>query len=148
MKPPLTADFTAGLVNELRAFLALCENVLASVTSENQALTATTDYQPFGFYQSRKNLLPSLDTALANLRVKRMAWQQAEESERARCEDVKPFFQAIQGILMKILMLDRENQQALLRRGLVPATHLPSVALQRPHFIANIYQRHAAGQSV
>jgi hypothetical protein len=45
---------------------------------------------------------------------------------------------------MKILLLDRENQQAMLRRGLVPARHLPPPAAQRPHFVAGLYQRHAA----
>ncbi|MEJ0091172.1 MAG: hypothetical protein WDM80_15690 [Limisphaerales bacterium] len=142
MNQPLTSDFTAGLVNELRAFLALCETVLASVSSENQALSGHSEYQPFSFYQHRKNLLPNLETALTNLRSKRLVWQQTGESERSRCEEVKSFFQAIQGILMKVLMLDRENQQALLRRGLVPAKHLPLVAVQRPHYVANLYQRH------
>ena len=143
MNQPLTSEFTTGLVAELRAFLALCEKVLASVINENQALSGQAEYQPFSFYQHRKNLLPDLETALANLRSKRLVWQLTGESERARCEEVKPFFQAIQGILMKVLLLDRENQQALLRRGLVPAKHLPPVAAQRPHYVANIYQRHA-----
>jgi hypothetical protein len=143
MNQPLASEFTASLVAELRAFLALCEKVLASVVNENQALAGQAEYQPFSFYQHRKNLLPDLETALTNLRGKRLVWQLTSESERARCKEVQPFFQAIQGILMRILLLDRKNQQALLRRGLVPAKHLPPVAAQRPHFVANIYQRHA-----
>lgn len=143
MNQPLTAELTTGMVAELRAFLALCEKVLASAIQENQALTGQTEYQPFGFYQHRKSLLPNLESALAGLRAKRIAWQQTNEAERARCEEVKPFFPAIQGSLMKVLLLDRENQQALLRRGLVPAKHLPPVAAQRPNFVAHIYQRHA-----
>jgi hypothetical protein len=143
MNQSLTSEFTAGLITELRAFLVLCENVLVSVSSENQALSGQAAYQPFGFYQYRKKLLPSLEMALTNLRSKRLVWQQTKESERARCEDVKPFFEAVQDVLMKILLLDRENQQALLRRGLVPAKHLPSVTVQRPHYVTNLYQRHA-----
>jgi len=42
---------------------------------------------------------------------------------------------------MKIVLLDRENEQALLRRGLVPPTQLPSVNRQRPHFVAELYRR-------
>ena len=42
---------------------------------------------------------------------------------------------------MKIVLLDRENEQALLRRGLVPTTQLPSVNRQRPHFVAELYRR-------
>jgi hypothetical protein len=44
---------------------------------------------------------------------------------------------------MKFFILDRENQQAMLRRGLVPVRHLPPAAAQRPHFVAGLYQRHA-----
>jgi hypothetical protein len=143
MNQPLTPEFTVGLVTELGAFLALCENILASVSSENQALSGLAEYQPFSFYQHRKKLLPHLETALANLHDQRLIWQQANESERAHCEAVKPFFQAIQDVLMRILLLDRENQQTMLRRGLVPAKHLPPVAVQRPHYVSNLYQRHA-----
>jgi hypothetical protein len=143
MNQPLTSEFTTGLVAELQNFLALCEKILASVIHENQALSGQTEYQPYHFYQHRKNLLPNLEMALTNLRSKRLVWQQADESERKHCAEVKPFFHSIQGILMKVLLLDRENQQALLRRGLVPAKHLPPVAVQKPNFVANLYQRHA-----
>jgi len=42
----------------------------------------------------------------------------------------------------QVLLLDRENQQALLRRGLLPARHLPAAAVQRPHCVADAYRRH------
>jgi hypothetical protein len=38
--------------------------------------------------------------------------------------------------------LDRENEQLLLRRGLIPPKHLPPVQRQRPHYVAGLYQRH------
>ena len=46
-----------------------------------------------------------------------------------------------QDLIMKIIVLDRENEQALLRRGLVPPKHLPPAERQRPHFVANLYRR-------
>jgi hypothetical protein len=46
---------------------------------------------------------------------------------------------------MRILMLDRENEQALLRRGLLGPRHLPSHNAQRPHFVAGLYQRQGMG---
>jgi hypothetical protein len=42
---------------------------------------------------------------------------------------------------MKFILLDRENEQGLLRRGMVPARELPSVNRQRPHFVAELYLR-------
>jgi hypothetical protein len=46
---------------------------------------------------------------------------------------------------MKIILLDRENEQCLLRRGLVPTRELPSANRQRPNFVADLYRR--GGQS-
>ena len=46
-----------------------------------------------------------------------------------------------QDLTMKIILLDRENEQSLLRRGLVPPRELPSVNRQRPHFVADLYRR-------
>jgi hypothetical protein len=46
-------------------------------------------------------------------------------------------------LLMKVLLLDRDNQQALLRHGLVPARQLPSSAVQQPHCVADAYRRHS-----
>jgi len=37
-------------------------------------------------------------------------------------------------LLPRILLLDRENQQEMLRRGAIPATQLPSAASQQPNF--------------
>jgi len=42
---------------------------------------------------------------------------------------------------MRIIVLDRENEQALLRKSLVPPRHLPPANRQRPHFVADLYRR-------
>jgi len=110
---------------------------------ENQALSSHSDYAPFEFYQKRKNLLPRLEKSLMSLRKWRSCWQQAGPAERAGCSEVKALFQSVQSLLMKVLLLDRENQQALLRHGLVPARHLPSTAAQQPHCVSDIYRRHS-----
>jgi len=61
------------------------------------------------------------------------------------CSEVKELFQSVQGLLMKVLLLDRENQQALLGRGLVPLRHLATAAVQQPQYVANVYKRHTPG---
>jgi hypothetical protein len=128
----------------LRGYLTLCEEVLALVRRENQALAVANDYQPFEFYQGRKTLLLRLDEALNLLRVWRQAWQRLDPVERTQHAEVKPLLQAVQDALVKILVLDRENQQALLRRGLVPAPQMNSFASQPPHYAARLYRRHSS----
>jgi hypothetical protein len=140
----ITSEFASGLVAELRSYLNLCEEIFALAARENQALNGHAEFQPLEFYEKRKTLLPTLEALLVQLRHRRIFWQQVSQPERERCEEVKPLFQSIQSLLMKVLLLDRENQQAMLRRGLVPIKHLPAVAVQKPHFVAGLYQRNSA----
>ena len=139
----ITADFTAGLTFELRKYLDLCEEIFALAMRENQALSGQINYQPFEFHQKRKNLLPNIESLSVKLRNRRIIWQQASPAEREHCSEIKPLFQSIQSLLMKVLLLDRENQQAMLRRGLVPAKHLPTAVVQQPHYVASLYRRNS-----
>lgn len=141
MNPPA---FLAELERDLRAFLILCEEVLSLAGLENRALNAAAEYPSFDFYQGRKGLLPRLDSSIPLLRKWRLAWQHLGADERERCPEVKNLLQAGQDAVVKILMLERENQQALLRRGLCPAQHLPRAASQQPGFVAQLYRRHTA----
>ncbi len=139
MNPPA---FITELDRDLRAFLVLCEEALSLFGRENRALAAAGEYQPFEFYQGRKNLLPRLDGAIPLLRKWRLAWQRLGAEERERCSEIKALLQAGQDAVVRVLMLERENQQALLRRGLCPAQHLPSAASQQPGYVAQLYRRH------
>jgi hypothetical protein len=138
-----TPPFISELTSHLRGYLVLCEETLALAGRENQALAGNEGYEPFEFYQGRKALLSRLGDALNLLRTWRQAWQRLDPAERERYSEIKTLLQAVQDSLVKILVLDRENQQALLRRGLVPARQMPSFASQQPHYAAKLYRRHA-----
>jgi hypothetical protein len=135
-------SFAPEMIADLRAYQAVCDEALTLTTRENQALSTSGEYQPFEFYQLRTGLLPRLETALVQLRKWREIWLRVPAAERAGCSEVKVLFQSVQSLLMKLLLLDRENQQALLRRGLVPPRHLATAAIQKPNFVANVYKRH------
>ena len=139
----MSAALDPDFAGDLRVHLALCEEAMALTIRENQALGNQSGYSPFEFYHKRKDLLPRLEESLMALRKWRNRWQQAGPAERAGCSEVKALFQSVQTLLMKVLLLDRENQQALLRRGLLPAQHLPSRAAQQPHCVADAYRRHS-----
>lgn len=47
-------------------------------------------------------------------------------------------------MVMKIAALDRENEQLLLRHGLLPPGHAQTAAPRhQPHFATEVYRRHA-----
>ena len=146
MNPESSApEFLSALAGDLRAHLGCCETALALATEENRALNTPGDFQPAGFQSQRQQLLAGLDASLLRLRTWRQAWQQFTPADRERCAEVKPMFQAIQDLLMRVLLIDRENQQALLRRGLVPTKHLSLAAgPQPPHYVSTLYRRNAA----
>jgi len=139
---PTPAGFIPDLVRELRAFAVLGEEVLEMTIREHQALTRTGNYEPFEFHCSRKDLLIRLEPLTISLKHWRQLWQQINPMERANYTEVKNAIQTLQNLLVRILQLDRENQQALLRRGLVPARHVTACAAPPSNYVANLYRRH------
>ncbi len=137
MRDPVT------IAADLRGHLALCEELLLLVERENQLLRATGDFPAGEFYQRRKRLLPLLDASVQKVKAHRVEWQRAPVAERRQSSEAASLIRLIQDLIMKILMLDRENEQILLRRGLLSATRLPPPARQRPHFVADLYRRHS-----
>lgn len=144
MNDTLSANVIPELMRHLRALAALCEDALSLARSEHQALAAQGSYQPFEFYRLRKNLLNQLDSLMIGIRNGRCLWQQVNALERDRHSEVKAGIQMVQDLILKVLQLDRENQQGLLRRGLVPAGQLASFATPQPHYVANLYRRHSS----
>ena len=142
MNNPASAGFIPDMLVDLRAFAALGEETLALAAREHQALGGAGDYQPFEFHRLRNNLLNRLNSLIISIKHWRQLWQQISPVERAGHPDVKTAIQMLQDLLGKILQLDRENQQALLRRGLVPARHVTSCAAPPSNYVASLYRRH------
>lgn len=132
---------TAAIVEDLHRHLALCQEILALVERENQSLRDAAKPPEFEAYQTKKNLLPRLNQSLIQIRQHRTAWQKLDLAERAQHPEVPGLLRQNQDLIMKIIVLDRENEQVLLRKGLVPTRHLPSANRQRPHYVADLYRR-------
>ena len=138
---------TTSLTEDLQAHLALCEEILALTQRENQWLLDPGEPSPLELCQVRKRVLPRLNASLDTLRRRRDRWQQLSIAERARQPEVSALLRRNQDLIMKILVLDRENEQGLLRRGRVPARHLPAAGRQRPHIVADLYRRNGLGSA-
>jgi flagellar biosynthesis/type III secretory pathway chaperone len=132
------------MTDTLNQHLAVCQELLQVAQQEGQALRRPDKPSLFEFYQRKKNLLPRLNQSLDRLRKHRVTWQILSSDERARQPETGLLMRRTQDLTMKLIVLDRENEQALLRRGLVPPRQLPSVNRQRPHFVADLYRRQGA----
>mgnify|MGYP001616129343 CR=1 FL=1 len=138
---PTTPGSATDIERDLRDHLSLCREILSVVERENQSLRGETAFASFDFCQTRKQLLPRLSHSVVALYRHRLILHKLDPAERRQRVEGMSLLRQNQDLIMKILVLDRENEQALLRRGLVPAAKLPSVNLQRPHFVADLYRR-------
>jgi len=129
------------IIESLNEHMSVCQELLQATELEGQALRRADKPSLQEFYQRKKNLLPRFNQSLDCLRKHRVNWQRLSLDERASWPEVGKLLRKNQDLTMKIIVLDRENEQALLRRGLVPPRELPSVNKQRPHFVADLYRR-------
>lgn len=129
------------MADDLQANLELYRQILTLVSKEKEILGCAQVETDHSLHQRKKVLLARLNDSLDKLRLHRLSWCAMSPSERSANPEVAPLLRQNQDLIMKIIVLDRENEQALLRRGMVPARQLPSVNKQRPGFVATLYRR-------
>ncbi len=129
------------LTGVLRENLALYGELWTLVQTERDRLHGDAASSLSGTLAAKKDLLPRLGESLDRLVCAREEWQSMDPVQRSSHPEIGVLMRQNQDLLMKILVLDRENEQALLRHGLVPVRELPSVNRQRPHFVAQMYRR-------
>ena len=142
---PAPTEIAESITHHLDEHLGLCREILSVVEEEGRAWRQHRGGHPHVGVEPKKNLLPRLNQSLDQLRKNRALWQQFSPAERARHTQIAWLLRAIQELTMKIIVLDRENEQALLRQGCLPPGRLPSVNRQRPHYVAELYRRRGAG---
>ncbi len=155
------SDFTA----RLREHRYVCSELLKLVEKENNLLRSKQAAQAFALRSTRKNLLADLTDSLDKVRELRVAWLKLPPGQKQGHPEIAELLRENQNLIMKILVLDRENEQTLLRQGfnprrpsaatprpaatkarVAPAVERPQArtAPQRPHFVTSMYQRNAA----
>jgi hypothetical protein len=95
-------------------------------------------------FTTRRRILPDLELSTARLRQHRADWLQLAPAERAGRREIGTLLRQCQDLILRVLMLDRENEQTLLRKGMLGPRHLPSHNAQRPHYVADLYRRQGA----
>jgi hypothetical protein len=138
MNPP------TEITETLRHSLQIYRDLLEVVQNEGHDLRAGRSQPLAGQFAAKKDLLPRLSGTLDQLTKTRASWQATDPALRLRQTEVSTLVRQNQDLLMKIIVIDRENEQALLRQGLLPTRDLPSVNRQRPHFVTEMYRRQSS----
>lgn len=131
------------MLADLRAHHSVCRELLSLAERESQALRQGQAAVLHEIHQARKPLLPRLSESLEKVRQHRIQWQGLTAAEHAAQPEISFLVRQAQDLILRVLLLDRENEQGLLRRGLIPPREIPAAQQQRPHFVAGLYRRHA-----
>jgi flagellar biosynthesis/type III secretory pathway chaperone len=132
------------MARDLQGHLALCQEILAVVEKECQTLRHPDPDSLKPLTAQKKSLLPRLNQSLDRLRQLRQRWQQMEPAARARQPGIGGLLRQNQDLIMKIIVLDRENEQTLLRQGMIPVQQLPPAQRQQAHYVTELYRRQGA----
>jgi hypothetical protein len=133
-----------SLVGELQAHLGLCGEIHSLVCAENQQLKSATPADLQAGDHSRSHFLNRLTGAQRQIADHKAAWLRLPAGERARHPEVAALIRQNLDAIMKIVLLDRENEQLLLRHRLVPPSKLPPAQRQNPHYVARLYRNTSA----
>ncbi|MBK7997272.1 MAG: hypothetical protein IPK15_00710 [Verrucomicrobia bacterium] len=134
-------NFVPQMLTDLRGLQTICRELLSLAERESQLLRSDASGAINEATNTRRSLLPRLNEALDKARQHRVSWQGLNAADRAAQPEVGFLVRQVQDLIMRVILLDRDNEQGLLRRGLIPAREIPAAQRQRPHFVADLYRR-------
>jgi hypothetical protein len=94
--------------NILQQHLSLCERIYDLILDENQILKTTGKSPDAPFLERKRSLLQLLDASLEKLRT-------GGEASEPQTQAASILINKAQQVIMKTLLLDRENEQMLLK---------------------------------
>ena len=133
-------DALAALAHELSAHISLCGEILTIVQQEHQQLKAGTVDDLAAFQAGRHGMLARLDAAQQGILAHKESWTRLQPSQRQQRPDIARLLKQSTDLILKIVSMDRENEQLMLRNKLVPPNHLPPAQRQNPSLVAKLYK--------
>ena len=137
-------NFVPQMLADLQGLQTVCRELLSLAEHESRLLRSDSAAAMSETGTSRRSMLPRLNEALLKARQHRVSWQGLSAAERAAQPETGFLVRQVQDLIMRVILLDRDNEQALLRRGLIPPREIPAAQRQRPHFVADLYRRQQA----
>ena len=129
-----------ALAHALQAHINLCGEILTAVQQEHQSLKANQVDDLTKLQNSREGMLKQLTNAQNEITSHKDAWNTLSNSQKQTMPEIGQRLRHCTDLIMKIVALDRENEQLMLRNKLVPPGHLPPAERQNPNLVAKIYK--------
>ena len=132
-----------SLLTELNDHLTICEKAYELVQEENRVLNSPTPRNAYAHADRRKELVESVTGSMVRVKAHKAVWEKLPLSERSKSMDVSNLIKQNMDLIMKTVMLDRENEKLMLQHGMAPPDRLPSSRQNNPSAVAGMYQRHS-----
>jgi len=133
------------VASALREHLGVCDDLLLLAQKEAEALQQPGPFPAARIQSERKELLTRLELSSRSIAAQRNRRAQMDPRDRGTPLELADLVQTTLDKIMRLLVMDRENEASLLRRGLLPPRSLPRAGQSQPNFVALTYQRHAQG---
>jgi hypothetical protein len=125
----------------LREHLGVCDDLLTLAQLEAEALRQPGPFPAARIQSERKELLVRLESSFRSVAAQRTRCGQLNATGSEPPRELACLVQSTLDTIMRVLVIDRENEANLLRRGLLPARALPRAEQSQPHIVARTYQR-------
>ena len=129
-----------ALAHALQAHIDLCGEILQVVQQEHQQLKANQVDDLTQLQGARQGMLDKLSSAQSDISSHKDAWSALSQSQKQSMPEIGKRLSLCTDLIMKIVSLDRENEQLMLRNKIVPPGHLPPAERQNPNLVAKIYK--------
>ena len=136
-----TDEILNSLANELNEYLGVCTRAYQLVQDENRCLTSVAPREAFSKADERKELLERVAGAMVRIKAHKALWSKLSPAERMKNMNISHLIKQNMDLIMKTVMLDRENEKLMLQHRMVPPDRLPSSAQNNPNAVAGMYQR-------
>lgn len=116
METPMTAPNTgATVVDLIGSHSTLCEEIYNLLLDENRILRGSGELEGSGLLDKKRMLLNALDNSLQEMR---QAARAAKVAKVAKTSALRTVSTKAQRVLLKAMLLDKENEQLLLKHAL------------------------------
>jgi len=136
-----TTEILNSLAVELTDYLQICNRAYELVQEENCSLNSSSPREAYAKADERKNLLDRVSGAMVRIKAHKALWAKIPANERMKHMNISLLIKQNMDLIMKAVMLDRENEKLMLQHGMVPPDRLPSSAQNNPGAVAGMYQR-------
>jgi hypothetical protein len=134
-----------SIADALREHLGVCDDLLRLAQTEAEALRQPGPFPTARIQSERRALLRRLEASSQTLTGERLQAGGTPSRGGELSPELSDLVRTTLDTIMRVLVMDRENEQSLLRRGLLPPRALPRAEQSQPTFVAQTYQRHVQG---